>query len=212
VVGSIIHVIDDNKEFRDSTSWMLEGVGYTVKKYSDPVNALKILSNTNTNCDCCCLLDVRMPGMTGLEFHEKLISNNINIPVIYMTGHGDVQLAVEAMEKGAITFLEKPLEMNLLTTAITSAFNKHAKKNNEKRNIQKSVDELEYKSRIESLTAREIEVLKQIVDGKLNKVVALDLGISVKTVELHRSRVMAKMHAHTATELVKMYLTKSVSN
>lgn len=212
MANSIIHVIDDNKEFRDSTSWMLEGVGYRVKQYSDPVNALEILSNTNTNCDCCCLLDVRMPGMTGLEFHEKLISNNINIPVIYMTGHGDVPLAVEAMEKGAITFLEKPLEMNLLTAAITSAFNKHAKKSSAKKNKQKSVGELEYKTRIDSLTAREIEVLKQIVDGKLNKVVALDLGISVKTVELHRSRVMAKMHAHTATELVKMYLTKSVSN
>jgi two-component system response regulator FixJ len=145
-----------------------------------------------------------MPHMTGLEFHEKLIEKGINIPIIYMTGHGDIPQAVEAMSKGAITFLEKPLDYNLLNTAITAAFNA-IPGNNAKNNINITNDD-EFNDRMNSLTSRENEILKEIVSGKMNKVIALELGISVKTVELHRSRVMNKMQAKTAADLVKMVI------
>ena len=208
---SLIYVVDDNKEFRDSTSWMLEGAGYIVEKFGDPSKALKSLQGRNKGCKSCCLLDIRMPKMSGLEFHDQLISEHIDIPVIYMTGHGDIPLAVEAMSKGAVTFLEKPLDITLLQTAINSAFLGYSNKEScISDNEPLSVDP-EYQKRIDSLTIREREVLKEIVSGKMNKVIAIDLGISVKTVELHRSRVMSKMLAKTPADLVKMYITKSAS-
>jgi two-component system response regulator FixJ len=201
---SLIYIIDDNEEFRESTRWLLEGEGHRVVTIDDPLIGLKQLE-LNTKCsNCCCLLDIRMPHMTGLEFHEKLIEKGINIPIIYMTGHGDIPQAVEAMSKGAITFLEKPLDYNLLNMAITAAFNA-IPGNNAKNNINITNDD-EFNDRMNSLTSRENEILKEIVSGKMNKVIALELGISVKTVELHRSRVMNKMQAKTAADLVKMVI------
>jgi two-component system response regulator FixJ len=205
---SLVYIIDDNKEFRDSTSWVLEGAGYSVEKFCDPSKALQMLEGIDQICNSCCLLDIRMPKMSGLEFHEKLISRKIEIPVIYMTGHGDVPLAVEAMSKGAVTFLEKPLDINLLQTALKNAFNTFNTNDNCKHTPEREGIDHEYQSRLDTLTNREREILIEIVAGKMNKIIALDLGISVKTVELHRSRVMAKMHAITATDLVKMYITK----
>jgi two-component system, LuxR family, response regulator FixJ len=207
--GTLVYIVDDNKDFRKSTSWMLEGNGYEVIPLDDPVSALDVLSKNEDPKNKCCLLDIRMPSMSGLEFHDKLLENNIHIPIIYMTGHGDVPLAVEAMSKGAITFLEKPLDLEKLNNALISAF-EQSRLASEQENSKFKPEDLEYISRLESLTDREVEVLKEIVSGKMNKRIALDLGISVKTVELHRSRVMSKMSAKTPADLVKMYLTKSI--
>ncbi|MES9938948.1 MAG: response regulator [Candidatus Thiodiazotropha sp. 6PLUC2] len=201
-----VYIVDDNKEFSDSTSWVLEGAGYTVVKFNDPYEALHNLENEVNRSNSCCLLDIRMPNMSGLEFHENLLSKNILIPIIYMTGHGDIPLAVEAMSKGAVTFLEKPLDFDMLNTALDCAFSTNC----DESDITISQD-VEYQSRLSNLTKRESEILNEIVAGKMNKVIALDLGISVKTVELHRSRVMTKMHATTAAELVKMVITKSIN-
>jgi two-component system response regulator FixJ len=206
---NLIYIVDDNDEFRDSTSWVLEGEGYTVMQFEDPIIALDKIKKNKQNTNCCCLLDIRMPNMTGLEFHDHLIKHKVEIPIIYMTGHGDVPLAVEAMSKGAITFLEKPIDHNVLNTAIDTALKSPANHlydaefNDSDSKIQ------EYNERINSLTNREYEILNEIVAGKMNKVIAVDLGISVKTVELHRSRVMTKMNAKTAADLVKMVLTKA---
>lgn len=206
----LVYIVDDNEEFRDSTSWVLEGEGYSVVKFKDPVQALHKIELIKTFHNSCCLLDIRMPSMSGLQFHEKLISKNILIPIIYMTGHGDVPLAVEAMSKGAITFLEKPLDYNILNSALDSAIKVSNQINHDqdKHNITE-IDQV-YKTRLTTLTKRENEVLSEIVAGKMNKVIALDLGISVKTVELHRSRVMSKMYAKTAADLVKMVITKKI--
>ena len=204
--NSLIYIIDDNKEFRDSTTWVLEGEGHTVIPIDDPTIGLSKLEDNHQTINCCCLLDIRMPQMTGLEFHETLISKNINIPIIYMTGHGDIPQAVEAMSKGAITFLEKPLDYNLLNEAISLAFKTFNGQNTE--TTKNHNNDSEYICRINSLTSRENEILTEIVSGKMNKVIALDLGISVKTVELHRSRVMNKMQAKTAADLVKMVITE----
>ncbi|MEJ2622324.1 MAG: LuxR C-terminal-related transcriptional regulator [Candidatus Thiodiazotropha sp.] len=144
--------------------------------------------------------------MTLIEAYLNWSKTKIKIPVIYMTGHGDIPLAVEAMSKGAITFLEKPLDFTLLNSAIATAFSAY-NKINQKIFTTSSNDE-EYTDRLKSLTCRESQILKEIVAGKMNKVIALDLGISVKTVELHRSRVMSKMQAKTAADLVKMVLTE----
>lgn len=208
--SSVIYLVDDNNDFRHSTSWVLEGAGYTVIEFNDPAKALKDLEYNKSNTKCCCLLDIRMPNMSGLEFHESLLAKNIHIPIIYMTGHGDVPLAVEAMTKGAITFLEKPLDFNLLDSAINIALDSY---DDIDAKCTKPVQlHKEYKLRLNSLTNREKEILDEIVEGKMNKAIAIDLGISVKTVELHRSRVMTKMHAKTAADLVKMVLTRSVSS
>jgi two-component system response regulator FixJ len=207
-----IYVIDDNQEFRESTEWMLQTTGFQVEGYSNPELALQVIENSNRDFTSCCLLDIRMPEMSGLEFHDRLKSINMCIPIIYMSGHGDIPLAVEAMDKGAVTFLEKPLDNKLLKTAIEKAFTQIA---DYKLNIEVNDHKEKYQEymwRLEKLTDREREVLSEIVAGKMNKVIAIDLGISVKTVELHRSRVMSKMEATTAADLVKMVITEQVAD
>ena len=209
---AIIYVVDDNQEFRESTEWLLQSTGYQVEGFGDPGLALKKIESTPQSCDSCCLLDIRMPTMSGLEFHDRLKLKNLRIPVIYMSGHGDIPLAVEAMDKGAITFLEKPLNNQLLKSAIKRAFEYISDiKSKSVENDNTAADRV-YLERVEKLTEREREVLNEIVTGKMNKVIAIDLGISVKTVELHRSRVMSKMKAKTAADLVKMVITKHVEN
>jgi two-component system response regulator FixJ len=209
---AIIYVVDDNDHFRESTEWMLKSIGYQVKGFKDPVLALKKIEQSYPNANSCCLLDIKMPSLSGLEFHDRLISKNIQIPIIYMSGHGDIPLVVETMNKGAITFLEKPLNNRLLKTAIKKAFNQ-SYKNDVTIRVNGQVNQnLAYVERLDKLTVREREVLEEIVAGKMNKVIAIDLGISVKTVELHRSRVMSKMMAKTAADLVKMVITRHAAN
>ncbi len=212
-----VYVVDDNKDFLESTVWMLEGEGYQVESFSNPATLLSQLSKEPDQNDACILMDVRMPKMSGLDLHDQLINNKIDIPVIYMTGHADISLAVEAMKKGAVTFIEKPLENDELEDALDAAFiraEKQAKKANDNplnnTTAQFGEEKNEYIERLASLTPREKDVADGIVSGKLNKVIAYDLGISIKTVELHRSRVMAKMQAKNAANLVKMVITESI--
>lgn len=212
-----VYVVDDNKDFLESTVWMLEGEGYQVESFSDPVSLLSQLNEDPAHKDACILMDVRMPEMSGLDLHDQLIDREIDIPVIYMTGHGDVSLAVEAMKKGAVTFIEKPLENDALESALDAAFvrvENQAKDQNTdavgNATEQDNDAQNEYIKRLATLTPREKDVVDGIVSGKLNKVIAYDLGISIKTVELHRSRVMAKMHARNAADLVKMVITESI--
>jgi two-component system, LuxR family, response regulator FixJ len=210
VNNAIIYVIDDNQEFRESTEWMLQSTGYQVEGYGDPVLALNEIKQSHHICNQCCLLDIRMPAMNGLEFHDRLNSMNLQIPIIYMSGHGDIPLAVEVMDKGAITFLEKPLNNNLLKMAIEKALNQREESEPPSGVNRDGRSQQAYMDRLQKLTDREHEVLIEIVAGKMNKVIAIDLGISVKTVELHRSRVMSKMKAKTPADLVKMVITKNV--
>ncbi len=209
----MVYVVDDNKDFLESTVWMLEGEGYQVESFSDPHSFLSQLSEGPIQKDACILMDVRMPEMSGLDLHDQLIDKEIKIPVIYMTGHGDVSLAVEAMKKGAVTFIEKPLKNDSLETALDAAFlqaKRQAKDQQQNTTEQADNAENEYVERLSTLTPREKDVVDGIVSGKLNKIIAYDLGISIKTVELHRSRVMAKMKARNAADLVKMVITKSI--
>lgn len=199
-----ICIIDDNDTFRQSMGWLLSGMGHSVTEFSDPIVGLNAITD-GLECECL-LIDVRMPEMSGLDVHDKLIESGARIPVVYMTGHGDIALAVEAMNKGAITFLEKPLN----TLALTNALDKVADVQKKRANSNIGIDKMKrFQEDLKKLTPREAEVMYSIVEGKANKVTAYDLGISQKTVELHRSRVMQKLPVRSSQELVKMVILSS---
>lgn len=194
VTGAVC-LVDDDPAFRESAAWWLESLGYDVETYDRPSACLDALAAGEP---ACFLLDVRMPEMSGLELLDTLKARGVTRPVIFMTGHGDVPLAVEAMRKGAVTFLEKPFREDALEEALTSALARPAAA------ADTGPRSSEYQTRLDRLTERERQVHDFVVAGDVNKVIAHKLGISPKTVELHRSRVMAKMQADCATQLVRM--------
>ena len=190
----IIHVVDDDEALRDSMTWMLEGNNYKVATYDSADAFLRVISPVMVGC---VVLDVRMPGMSGLELFEELGRRGCSLPVVFITGHGDVPMAVSALKKGAVDFIEKPFSeadmLRLIEQCLTL----------ERGNRDKRLQEAETVRRLEHLTQREREVLGLIIIGKLNKQIADVLGISIKTVEVHRARVMEKMAAHSLAELVQ---------
>ena len=192
-------VVDDNDEFRQSTVWLLEARGYAVSDFGSPRRALDHLESAAPAAPWCLLLDVRMPDMDGLDLHDELHRRRIRIPVVYMTGHGDVPLAVEAMKKGAVTFLEKPFAFDALEQALGVAFGAQAQPLPEEDEARLE----DFRERLALLTPRETEVMRAIVEGKANKVSAIDLGISIKTVEVHRARLMKKLGVRSGPELVR---------
>ena len=218
-----LYLLDDNDDFRATAKWWLSGAGYEVIDFQDAqaaIDALKSLDATAL-AHACLLLDVRMPSMTGLQVHDVLIEKGItgararpSLPIVYMTGHGDVPLAVQAMEKGAITFLEKPFEDSALESALARAFEAGAQSQHtaaaEPDSAADDVPCPEYQRRHASLSPRELQVMQGVVEGKISKVIARELDISTKTVELHRSRVMAKMQADSVVHLIRMALGRRV--
>ena len=210
-----VFVVDDNDDFRSSVAWMLRGEGYQTVEFMDGVKAitaLKMAEKTELHRSCL-LLDVRMPNMSGLEFHELLIQSKIVVPIVYMTGHADVPLAVEAMSKGAVTLLEKPLQTEELTSAIDTAINSSlARKIDIFPNSVAEADCKEFMVNLDTLTPREKDVLKGLVEGQVNKIIANELDISVRTVEVHRARLMKKLGIRSASEAVKMVLLCGISN
>lgn len=191
----VIHVVDDDEALRDSLAWLLESSGYQVKTYASGETFLE--SAALARAGGILLLDVRMPGMSGLELFETVHAQGGDLPVIFMTGHGDVPMAVSALKKGAADFIEKPFNNERLLELIAHHL-ENARRVQEKRD-----QDAQTTQRLASLTAREHEVLALIVAGKLNKQIADILAISIKTVEVHRSRVMEKMQVRSLAELVK---------
>jgi len=224
MVQKQIVIVDDNTEFRKSAQWWLESAEYQVQSFASPVLALSHLveslakngSVNDATQKTCVLLDVRMPEMSGLDLHDALRNRGLNPPVIYMTGHGEVPLAVEAMKKGAVTFLEKPFDDQVLQSALDVAFSeKHPGNDSELTGKESEPEEIEekreiYQQRYAKLTRREREVLTGVVDGKLNKVIADNLSISIKTVEVHRARLIKKLEAKTLPQMIKMVVTGCV--
>lgn len=180
---------------------MLEGHGYEIKSYSDTGQAISDLVDQNRTHRVVILLDVRMPEMSGLELHNELNNRGIRFPIIYMTGHGEISVAVEAMSKGAVSFLEKPLDEQTLIAALDTAFAQPLETNVIKVSGQSRVGFL---TNVKTLSKRESEIMHAVADGKSSLIVAADLGISVKTVDMHRSRVLKKLHVHNAQQLTKM--------
>ena len=194
----IIHVVDDDEALRDSMTWMLEGNNYKVATYDSADAFLRVISPVMVGC---VVLDVRMPGMSGLELFEELGRRGCTLPVVFITGHGDVPMAVAALKKGAVDFIEKPFSeadmLRLIEQCLTL----------ERGNRDKRLQEADTVRRLEHLTQREREVLGLIIIGKLNKQIADVLGISIKTVEVHRARVMEKMGVNSLAELVQHVVT-----
>jgi FixJ family two-component response regulator len=198
-----VFVVDDDEAVRDSLRWLLEGNGFRVAAFESAERFLAYLGAMPPGPGCV-ILDVRMPGMTGTELHEELIRRNVALPIIFITGHGSVPMAVESMKKGAIDFLEKPFNDEQLCALTAKALEKAR---GESERVQEAQRAQELVSR---LTPREAQVLERIVAGRLNKQIADDLNISIKTVEAHRANIMDKIEARTMADLMKTALAASV--
>jgi two-component system response regulator FixJ len=193
--SKIVHLVDDDEAIRHSASFMLRHAGYTVKTYKD---GIAFLDAVTADMEGCILLDVRMPGMDGLAVQAMLKQRGIKMPVIILTGHGDVPVAVEAMKGGAVEFLEKPYEKAALVRSIQNAFEQLE---------NQSVSDLrsvEAQSKLTKLTPREREVLECLVDGLTNKAIADVLSISPRTIEIHRSNMMEKLEAESLSAALRI--------
>lgn len=196
--AACVYVVDDDVAIGESMKWLIESIGLQARIFSDPV---KFLETYNSDCpDGCLLLDIRMPHMSGLEIQKVLAEKGYSLPIIFITSHHDVHLAVQAMKAGAIDFLLKPVNEQQLLDAINRGIRI------EQNLREKAQDRIETQKRINTLSKRENQVLKLVISGKLNKNIASELGISTKTVELHRSNIMKKMKARSLAALVSMYV------
>ncbi len=192
-----VYIIEDDEAVRESEEMMLESIDQAFESFIDAPSFLDAYQDDMTGC---ILLDVRMPGMNGIELHKTLIERGCTMPVIFVTGHGDIQMAVDAMQRGAADFVTKPYREQELLDKIYAALSLDADNRN------KSVEVNQIKERLDTLTAREAEVMEMMVEGKANKVIGFDLEISERTVEIHRGRVMKKMGTHSLAQLVQMVL------
>ncbi|MDJ0805679.1 MAG: response regulator FixJ [Gammaproteobacteria bacterium] len=196
-----VFVVDDDQAIRSSLKWLIESVAMQVKTFE---SADAFIENYYPGRSGCLLLDVRMPGMSGLELQEYLAEQRISIPVIIITGHGDVPMAIRAMKAGAVDFIEKPFNDELLLESI-----RHALMLDEQQRDKQS-QKAEIATRLARLTPREHEVMAMVTEGKANKEIASALGVSAKTVEAHRARVMEKMQAGSLADLVRMAMLANI--
>jgi two-component system response regulator FixJ len=192
-----VHVVDDDLAVRQSLAFLLASDGLPVRLHESASAFLDAVVEAPAGC---IVTDVRMPGIDGITFLRRLKERGFALPVIVMTGHADVPLAVEAMKEGAVDFVEKPFDDELFLAAVRSALSRQAE------SVEQDAHAAEIRARIDELSEREAQVLDGLVAGKANKVIAYDLGISPRTVEIYRANVMTKMQAGSLSELVRMAL------
>ena len=192
-----VYVVDDDEAVRDSLQWLLEGKDYRVRCFD---SAESFLARYDAREVACLIVDIRMGGMSGLELQDRLIENKSPLPIVFITGHGDVPMAVDTMKKGALDFIQKPFDEAQLDTLVERMLDK-ARDAFAGHQQAASRDAL-----LAKLTGRESQVLERIVAGRLNKQIADDLGISIKTVEAHRANIMEKLGANTVADLLKIAL------
>jgi FixJ family two-component response regulator len=197
-MNGTVHIVDDDEGLRTSLALLIESVGYHAVVFGSATDFLD--GYHPDKHEGCLILDIRMPGMSGLDLQEELNRRGVVLPVIFITGHGDVPMAVGAMKNGAFDFIQKPFRDQQLLDCVNRALQADA----DMRNALAQKDEL--RRRISALTPREREVMQLIVDGRANKVIAMDLKLSERTVEIHRARVMEKMGVRSVAQLVKMSL------
>lgn len=193
-----VYVVEDDEAVRDSLELLLKSDGKSVKTYD---NANAFLKDYSEDMSGCIVLDIRMPGMDGMELQKKLNDKHSILPIIFVTGHGDVPMAVDAMKEGAVDFIQKPYREEALLEKIDAALAQDVEQ-------RKTLGEKqEILRRVKSLTPREHEIMDRMIEGQANKVIAIELEISQRTVEIHRSRVMHKMGTHSLAHLVRMILS-----
>ena len=197
-----VYVVDDDEAVRDSLQWLLEGKDYRVRCFD---SAESFLSRYDPREVACLIVDIRMAGMTGLDLQDRLIERKSPLPIVFITGHGDVPMAVESMKKGALDFIQKPFNedalVNLVERMLDVARQSFA-------GYQQAASR---EALLAKLTSREAQVLERIVAGRLNKQIADDLGISIKTVEAHRANIMEKLGANTVADLLKIALGQAAA-
>jgi FixJ family two-component response regulator len=194
-VDATVFVVDDDTSIRTALGRLIKSLGFKVETFD---SAQAFLKHGPHDGPACLILDVRMPGMSGIELQEQLTRAGLRLPIIFITGHGNIPMSVKAMKAGAVDFIEKPFDDQKLVDAINIAI----KKNKQFRTEQAEIKQLQ--RRVDSLTPREYEVFSLVVSGMLNKQIAFDLGMSEKTVKVHRARVMDKMKAKSLADLVRM--------
>ncbi|MBK6294338.1 MAG: response regulator transcription factor [Rhodoferax sp.] len=197
-----VYVVDDDEAVRDSLQWLLEGKDYRVRCFE---SAESFLGRYDAREVACLIVDIRMGGMTGLELQNRLIESRSPLPIVFITGHGDVPMAVDTMKKGAMDFIQKPFKEEQLVALVERMLD-HAKGAFAEHQSAASRDAL-----MARLTLREAQVLERIVAGRLNKQIADDLGISIKTVEAHRANIMEKLSANTVADLLKIALGQTAT-
>ncbi len=197
--ASTVYIVDDDEAVRDSLRWLLEANNYRVRTFPSGESFLAEYDDKRLGV---LIVDVRMPGMSGLELQEQLLARKSTMPIVFITGHGDVPMAVSTIKKGAIDFLEKPFDETDLREIVGRMF-EQANERLSQAQAQKAHDAM-----LARLTAREQQVLERIVAGRLNKQIADDLGISIKTVEAHRANIMEKLQVTTVADLMKVALSK----
>ncbi len=195
---STVFVVDDDDAVRDSLRWLMRSVGLSVETFS---SAQSFLDGYDRSVPGCLVLDIRMPGMSGLDLQEKLAGEGVALPVIVISGHADVPMAVRALKAGAFDFIEKPFNDQLLLDCVQRAIDVDLMQRRE------AADREQIVTRLELLTPRELEVLDLVVKGTPNKLISRELGVTLKTVEAHRARVMEKLQAGSAAELVRLVLS-----
>lgn len=192
-----VYIVDDDADVREATTFLVATAGYATRSFASPEELLATVSADDTGC---LVLDVRLPGMDGLQLQQALYQRDIRLPIIFITGHGDIPMAVRAVAAGALDFLEKPLDDEALLDRIATAMQQDRERR-ERDALRSDIEQ-----RLAQLTPREREVMEGILAGKLNKVTAYELGMSVRTVEVHRARVLEKLGAHNGPEMVRLVL------
>jgi len=210
-----VYIVDDNVEFLESTRFWLSGAGFQVQVWDDPRRAIDALAQRDRSVPACLMLDVRMPQLSGLDVHDALVERDAILPVVYMSGHADVPLAVQAMQKGAVTLLEKPFDDGALEHALDAAFAQAARPARpassaaaDGDSVQNDEAQARFHALEARLTPRERQVLSYVIQGIYNKNIADRIGLSIKTVELYRARGMAKMKARSVAELTRLMVTR----
>ena len=192
---AVIAIVDDDPSVREGLSSLIRSAGLQIETFA---SAQEFLARPDAEPPSCLVLDLQLPGLSGLDLQRRMAEVGLEIPIVFLTGHGDIPASVQAMKAGAVEFLTKPFDEQDLLKAIQEALER------DRQNRQQHAEMRELQSRYESLTAREQEVMQQVVSGLLNKQVAAELNITEYTVKIHRGRVMRKMHAESLADLVRM--------
>ena len=197
-VERTVHIVDDDVALRDALAWLFDSRGVPTSLYRSADDFLERFPAARGECAGCVVLDIRMEGLSGIDLQDRLIAAGVQLPIIFLSGHGSVPIAVSALRKGAVDFIEKPFDGNALVDRVLACLEEEA------RRVELRTRHASVKEKLADLTQRDREVMERVLAGKYNKVIADKLGISMRTVEVHRSAILRKMGVRNAVELARL--------